>query len=131
MGDVGSLFLGFLLAILGIQLRFLENSNAVTWMVPVLILGLPIFDTTLVVFSRVRRGVSPLTAGKDHTSHRLVNRGMSQKEAVLTLYLMAGTYGMTAIFVTQANIMEAYFVGATVAAASAYVLWRLDRNFKR
>ena len=107
MGDVGSLFLGFLLAILGIQLRFLENSNAVTWMVPVLILGLPIFDTTLVVFSRVRRGVSPLTAGKDHTSHRLVNRGMSQKEAVLTLYLMAGTYGMTAIFVTQANIMEA------------------------
>lgn len=59
MGDTGSLFLGFLLAILGIQLRFPDNSNFVTWMVPVLILGVPIFDMTLVIFSRLRRGVSP------------------------------------------------------------------------
>jgi len=131
MGDVGTLFLGFLLAILGIQLRFPENTNAVTWMVPVLILGLPIFDTTLVVISRLRRGISPLTGGKDHTSHRLVDRGMSQREAVLLLYLVAGTYGMTAIFVTQATVLEGYFVGGTVAAASLYVLWRLDRNYTR
>ncbi|MBK9054926.1 MAG: undecaprenyl/decaprenyl-phosphate alpha-N-acetylglucosaminyl 1-phosphate transferase [Chloroflexi bacterium] len=130
MGDVGALFLGFLLAILGIQLRFPDNSNAVTWMVPVLIMGLPIFDTSLVVFSRLRRGISPLTAGKDHTSHRLVDRGFSQREAVLTLYLMTGVFGMTAIFVTQANLGEGYFVGGAVAAAAAYVLWRLDRNYK-
>ena len=68
MGDAGSLFLGFLLAILGMQLRFPENSNFVTWMIPVFILGLPIFDTSLVVISRLRRGVSPLRGGKDHTS---------------------------------------------------------------
>ncbi|MCL4868012.1 MAG: undecaprenyl/decaprenyl-phosphate alpha-N-acetylglucosaminyl 1-phosphate transferase [Anaerolineae bacterium] len=131
MGDVGALFLGFLLAILGMQLRFPENSNAVTWMVPVLIMGVPIFDMSLVTFSRLRRGISPLTAGKDHTSHRLVDRGFSQREAVLILYLMGGIFGMTAIFVTQANVLEGYFVGGTVVAAAAYILWRLDRDFTR
>ena len=90
MGDVGSLFLGFLLAVMGIQLRFPENSNFVTWMVPVFLLGLPIFDMTLVVVSRLRRGLSPNTAGRDHTSHRLVRLGFSSREAVLILYLFSG-----------------------------------------
>jgi UDP-GlcNAc:undecaprenyl-phosphate GlcNAc-1-phosphate transferase len=87
MGDAGALFLGFILAILALQLRFPQNDNVVTWMVPVLILGTPIFDTTLVIISRSRRGVNPLTtAGKDHTSHRLVELGLGQREAVLALY---------------------------------------------
>jgi UDP-GlcNAc:undecaprenyl-phosphate/decaprenyl-phosphate GlcNAc-1-phosphate transferase len=51
-------------------------------MVPVFIMGLPIFDMTLVVISRLRRGVSPNTPGKDHISHRLVEMGFSQREAV-------------------------------------------------
>lgn len=127
MGDAGSLFLGFSLAILGLQLRFPENSNMVTWMVPVLILGLPIFDTTLVVFSRIRRGVSPNTAGKDHTSHRLVARGFSQREAVLLLYLVGGAFGLVALFVTQANHLEAYLIGGTVAVLALYAIWRLDK----
>jgi hypothetical protein len=96
MGDVGSLFLGFLLAVMGIQLRFPENSNFVTWMVPVFLLGLPIFDMTLVVVSRLRRGLSPNTAGRDHTSHRLVRLGFSSREAVLILYLFSGILGMMA-----------------------------------
>lgn len=62
MGDTGSLFLGFMLAALGIKLRFPANTDVVTWMVPVLVLGVPIFDTTLVVFSRIRRGLHPVTA---------------------------------------------------------------------
>ena len=73
MGDSGSLFIGFMLAALGIKLRFPDNVSFVTWMIPVVVLWLPIFDTTLVVISRLRRGVNPLsTPGKDHTSHRLV-----------------------------------------------------------
>src|SRR5512136_2346917 len=59
MGDTGALFLGFMLAALGIKLRFPANSNSITWMVPVLVLGIPIFDTTLVTISRIRRGVHP------------------------------------------------------------------------
>jgi len=127
MGDAGSLFLGYSLAILGLQLRFPGQPNTVTWMVPVLILGLPIFDTTLVVFSRIRRGVSPNTAGKDHTSHRLVARGFSQREAVLFLYLMGGVFGLVALFVTQANLLEAYLIGGTVALVALYAIFRLDK----
>ena len=126
MGDAGALFLGFLLAMLGIQLRFPENSYFVTWMVPVLVLGLPIFDMILVVFSRLRRGVSPNTRGKDHTSHRLVGLGLSQREAVLWLYLAGGALGMIAIFVTQATIAEGYLIGALVALIALYAIWQLD-----
>ena len=126
MGDAGALFLGFLLAVLGVQLRFPENSYFVTWMVPVLILGLPIFDMTLVVFSRLRRGVSPNTPGKDHTSHRLVSLGLSQREAVMGLYLVGGALGMIAIFITQATIPEGYLLGALVLLMALYAIWQLD-----
>ncbi len=130
MGDAGSLFLGFLLAVLGIQLRFPENSYFVTWMVPILVLGLPIFDMSLVIFSRLRRGVSPSTPGKDHVSHRLVYSGLTQREAVLTLYLICGTLGMIAIFVTQATIIESLVIGGLVALLAVYAIWRLDKRFK-
>ena len=84
MGDTGSLFLGFLLAALAIKLRFPDNFAVVTWMVPVMALGVPILDTSLVFVSRLRRGKNPLTTpGKDHLSHRLVGIGLTQKEAVL------------------------------------------------
>lgn len=126
MGDVGALFLGYLLAVMGLQLRFPLSNNTVTWMIPIMVLGLPIFDTTLVVFSRLRRGVSPATAGKDHTSHRLVKLGFSQREAVLILYLIGGAYGMVALFLTRATFLEGYFISAVVALLSAYALWQLD-----
>ncbi|MCB0033212.1 MAG: undecaprenyl/decaprenyl-phosphate alpha-N-acetylglucosaminyl 1-phosphate transferase [Anaerolineales bacterium] len=128
MGDAGALFLGFILAILALQLRFPQNDNVVTWMVPVLILGMPIFDTTLVIISRSRRGVNPLTtAGKDHTSHRLVELGFGQREAVLVLYLFSGMFGMVAMFITQASPVDAYSIGAVVAAGGLYLIWHLER----
>src|SRR5262245_21038795 len=71
MGDTGALFLGYLLAILGIKIRILTNTPEVTWMVPIIVLGLPIFDTAMVFISRTRRGISFFTGGVDHTTHRL------------------------------------------------------------
>ena len=130
MGDSGSLFLGFLLAAIGIKLRFPDNVTFVTWMIPPLVLGLPLFDTTLVILSRLRRGLNPLTTpGRDHTSHRLVVAGMTPREAVLTLYLVAGSLGVIAIFVTQASIVEGYVAGGSVVLAAAYALWRLEREW--
>ncbi len=127
MGDAGSLFLGFVLAAVGIKLRFPDNTYAVTWMVPVLVLGVPIFDTTLVVISRLRRGVNPFTtAGRDHVSHRLVARGWTQREAVMALYLAACALGALAIFVSQATVGVGYTVGGVVALAGVYALWRLE-----
>ena len=126
MGDAGSLFLGFILALLALQLRFPSNSNFVTWMVPVFVLGVPIFDTSLVVISRLRRGVSPNTPGKDHTSHRLVARGFSQREAVLILYLLGGMFGMMGIFLTQATLIEGYAIGIVMVLVGLYGIYKLD-----
>jgi UDP-GlcNAc:undecaprenyl-phosphate GlcNAc-1-phosphate transferase len=128
MGDSGALFLGYLLAAIGIKLRFPDNVTFVTWMVPVLVMGVPIFDTTLVFVSRLRRRLNPLTTpGKDHTSHRLVAAGLSPREAVLVLYVASFVLGMLALFVTRASVIEGYAVGGLVALAGLYGLWRLER----
>jgi UDP-GlcNAc:undecaprenyl-phosphate GlcNAc-1-phosphate transferase len=132
MGDSGSLFLGFLLAAIGIKLRFPDNVTFVTWMIPLLVLGVPLFDTALVIFSRLRRGLNPLTTpGKDHVSHRLVRMGMTQREAVLTLYLVAGALGVIAIFVTQASVLEGYIAGGAVLLFALYAMSYLERDWIR
>lgn len=128
MGDSGALFIGFILAAVGIKLRFPDNVDFVTWMVPVLVLGLPVFDTSLVIVSRLRRGKNPVTSpGKDHMSHRLARRAGSQREAVLTCYLLAGVVGLAAIFVTQATAVEGYVVGGLVAMAGITGIWWFER----
>jgi UDP-GlcNAc:undecaprenyl-phosphate GlcNAc-1-phosphate transferase len=129
MGDTGALFLGFTLAATAIKLRFPENSGFVTWMVPPLVLAVPIFDTTLVIISRLRRGVNPLTTpGKDHLSHRLARKTGSAREAVLICYLFGFIGGTLATFVTQASVVEGYIVGAAVFGLSLYGLWRLEKK---
>ncbi|HOG47989.1 MAG TPA: MraY family glycosyltransferase [Anaerolineae bacterium] len=132
MGDSGSLFLGFMLAAVGIKLRFPANVDFVTWMVPVLVLGVPIFDTTLVTVSRLRRRRNPLTTpGKDHTSHRLVALGYTQREAVLILCLISGACGLLATFVTQATTAEGYAVGALAALTGLVSLVWLESRVRR
>ncbi|MBX3055507.1 MAG: undecaprenyl/decaprenyl-phosphate alpha-N-acetylglucosaminyl 1-phosphate transferase [Anaerolineae bacterium] len=129
MGDVGALFLGFTLAILGLQLRFPANQATVTWMVPIFILAVPIFDTTLAVISRLRRGLSPNTAGKDHISHRLVRLGFSQREAVLILYLLTGATGMVALYITQADLVQAYILAVICGLIALYIMWWLEKKW--
>jgi UDP-GlcNAc:undecaprenyl-phosphate GlcNAc-1-phosphate transferase len=127
MGDTGSLFLGFLLAAVGIKLRCPSNSNTITWMIPLMVLCVPIFDTTLVFISRLRLGQNPLTTpGKDHLSHRLASATGSRREAVLLCYLTAGAGGLVAVFLTQANRVEAWIVGTVVLLTAIYALWRLE-----
>jgi len=128
MGDAGSLFIGFVLAAVGIKLRFPGRMDIVTWMIPVLVLGMPIFDTTLVVISRLRRGLNPVTnPGKDHFSHRLVAMGWTRREAVMAIYLICGALGVLALFLTQAGIVEAYAVGTAVVLVGLYGIWKLEQ----
>lgn len=129
MGDGGSLFLGFLLAVVGIKLRFPSNVPLVTWMVPVLVLAVPILDTTLVTLSRLRRGISPLTPGKDHISHRLVRVGWTHREAVLALWVVACGMGSAALFVTHADVMEAYTVAGVALILASLALVRLEQLY--
>jgi UDP-GlcNAc:undecaprenyl-phosphate GlcNAc-1-phosphate transferase len=130
MGDAGSLFLGYMLATLGLKLRF-DHPDTITWMIPIFVLGVPIFDTTLVVISRLRRGLNPLTTpGKDHVSHRLVRLGCTHREAVMALYLACGMLGMLAFFLTNASIFEAYLVGLIMLALGVAGLLRLEKIIK-
>jgi UDP-GlcNAc:undecaprenyl-phosphate GlcNAc-1-phosphate transferase len=80
----------------------------------------------------LRRGLNPLTTpGKDHVSHRLVAMDMTQRETVLTLYLVAGVLGMVAIFVTQASILEGYIAGGVVVLTGLYGLWHFERHWHK
>jgi len=115
MGDMGSLAIGFILAVLGLKLRFQTQVPAASWMIPILVLGLPIFDTSLVVFTRLREGRHPFDAGKDHSSHRLVAMGVSPRVAVLTLYGGCVLLGLAAIIISRAPLDMALTVGAGVA----------------
>lgn len=127
MGDTGSLFIGFVLAALGIKLRFPANVPWVTWMIPLLVLAVPLFDTTLVFVSRLRRGLNPLTTpGRDHISHRLTDRGWSRREAVLLLYLAGCIGGAVAVFVSVADVVSAYTVVAAVLLAVTALLARYE-----
>jgi UDP-GlcNAc:undecaprenyl-phosphate GlcNAc-1-phosphate transferase len=129
MGDAGAMFIGYTLAAVGIKLRFLSNVTFVTWMIPVLVLGVPIFDTTLVFISRLRRGLNPLTTpGTDHTSHRLVRLGLTQREAVLILYLVGCGLGVLAMFITQADVIESYTLGVGVLIAGIIGIARLEQR---
>jgi UDP-GlcNAc:undecaprenyl-phosphate GlcNAc-1-phosphate transferase len=105
MGDGGAMFLGFLMATLGLKLR-LENSNLLSsWAVPVLVLGATIFDTTLVTISRSRRGLLPFsTPGKDHAAHRLANLGLGQRGAVLAMYILGAICGTLAVLVSLVHV---------------------------
>jgi UDP-GlcNAc:undecaprenyl-phosphate GlcNAc-1-phosphate transferase len=67
------------------------------------------------------------TPGTDHSSHRLTYAGMSRREAVFLLYIVAFLLGMVALFVTQASLLEGYLMGSVVVFAGLYALWRLER----
>ena len=127
MGDTGSLFIGFMLAAVGIKLRFPGHPLGATWFIPIVVLGLPIFDTTLVFISRLRRGVNPLTTpGADHISHRLVARGFTRREAVLILYLVAGALGVVALFNAQIGVVESSVSFAAVLIAGLAALYKFE-----
>ena len=126
MGDAGALFLGFMLAVLGIKLRVPGNTSYVTWMVPVIVLGLPIFDTALVFVSRRRRGVSFFRGGVDHTTHRLKRLGLDSLSVALAVGLINSALGIVAAFVMQADLWEAYAVAGGLVALALYVLWAIE-----
>ena len=127
MGDGGAMFLGFLMATLGLKIRPEGSHFPVTWLVPVLILGVPIFDTTLISISRARRGLLPFTSpGKDHTAHRLSNIGLGHRGAVLVLYCLAAVFGGLAILVPRISPGAAYAVAAILAIGGLIAILLLE-----
>jgi UDP-GlcNAc:undecaprenyl-phosphate/decaprenyl-phosphate GlcNAc-1-phosphate transferase len=115
MGDSGSLFLGFVLAVLTLDVRF-RNFQPTDFVVPVLIVGVALFDTTLVSITRVLHGRTPLQGGLDHVSHRLVFLGLSIRAAVCALYAIAIALGSIALVMTMVDRTAELVVSVLVAA---------------
>lgn len=127
MGDGGAMLLGFLMATLGLKLRPANVHFPLTWLAVALILGVPIFDTTLISISRSRRGLLPFTSpGKDHTAHRLSNLGLGQRGAVITLYGLALCFGTLALLVSYIGAPLAYMVTAALVACALLAISRLE-----
>jgi UDP-GlcNAc:undecaprenyl-phosphate GlcNAc-1-phosphate transferase len=123
MGDAGAYFLGFMIAYLGLKVQFLSSPSNNTFLVPILIVSVVIFDTTLVVCTRLYHRISPLQGGKDHTSHRLVKVGLPVPVAVGLIYVAAITVGVIAFVVARIDDTSGWiltgFVGLVMAAFGA------------
>lgn len=118
MGDTGSLVIGFILAVLGIKLEFPAQSTVVTWAIPLLVLAVPIFDTSLVIFTRLREKRSPFQGGKDHTSHRILQLGFSPRRTVVIMYGLALLMGTLALAISETSTTVA---GGIIAIAAVFV----------
>jgi len=106
MGDAGSMFIGYTLAVLTVVSSYYTKSSPTLFPVimPVLILGVPIFDTISVLVVRIKNKKSILQGDKNHFSHRLVNLGMTQKQAVWFIYLVTFCVGINALLLSFVNI---------------------------
>jgi len=133
MGDGGAMFLGFLMAALGLKLRLEQSSNLAGWLAPVLILGATIFDTTLVTISRSRRGLLPFAApGKDHSAHRLANLGLGERGAVVAMYLGGAIGGSAAVVTAYSSSLGAAIVALLAVTAMALaVVWLEQAPYER
>ncbi len=106
MGDTGSTFLGFILATMSIQGVF-KSYAVIAFAVPLLILGLPLFDALFAMIRRVYHGQSPMTADRGHLHHRLIDMGFSQKQTVFILYAISGVLGITAVVLAESGTIRA------------------------
>ena len=130
MGDMGALVLGFVLAVLGIKLEFGTQPLGVTWMVPLLVLAMPIFDISLVVITRILEGRPPMQGGKDHTSHRLMSMGLSQRKTIFILYGACLFFGALGFLVSIESLNHALLLGLAGLALLA-VLFVLMMAIRR
>jgi UDP-GlcNAc:undecaprenyl-phosphate GlcNAc-1-phosphate transferase len=129
MGDGGAMFLGFMMATLALKLHFPQMPQTISWMIPVLILGVPVFDTSLISVSRARRGLIPFTSpGKDHTAHRLANLGLGQRGAVLVLYALGVFLGLLALVVSRLSVLQAYVLAILIILGSLLTIVLLERT---
>lgn len=128
MGDTGSTFLGYILAVVSIQGLF-KLYTIMSFAVPFLLLGLPIFDTCFAILRRVSHGQSPMSPDRGHIHHRLIDMGFSQKQAVAVLYVVSAILGLSAVVLTTSGVVKAmlFLVALCVAGAFAAKLF-LDPN---
>ena len=106
MGDTGALLLGYVMATVSIT-GLLKFYAIISFTVPLLALGLPIFDTLFAIIRRLLKGHNPMTPDRGHFHHRLIDMGLSQKQAVAILYSISAVLGLAAVLITTSGEMKA------------------------
>lgn len=128
MGDAGALFLGVIVSVLTIRLNPGITPQWSSIALLPLLLAVPILDTCVAVFSRIKRGISPFTGGKDHLSHRLMRKGLSKRATAFTLWAMQGFFVGCAltVYTWTAQIGTAVIAGTGLIWLAAFVwFWRI------
>lgn len=123
MGDAGALFLGILIASLTIRLHPSAETQWTSFATPLLLIAVPILDTSVAVLSRLRRKISPFQGGRDHLSHRLVRAGLERPQAAITLWVLSGFFALCAVLIPITNKMTEQFISgiATLAWVSLFI----------
>ncbi|MDD5594703.1 MAG: hypothetical protein PHY94_00460 [Candidatus Omnitrophica bacterium] len=134
MGDSGSMFLGFSLAVISVSGTTRHVSNLlITMLIPVLILSVPIFDTIFVMVIRKIQRKNIFQGGKDHTSHHLVTLGLSQRKTVLLLYILSIAFGLIAILSSKLNlfiVLAVSFLGVVILLFFGFFLFEVSSHNK-
>lgn len=129
MGDTGSTFLGFVLATFSVQGMF-KLYAVVSFAVPVLILGVPIFDICFAMLRRIARGQNPMKPDRGHVHHRLMDLGFTQRQAVSIAYMMTAILGLTAVVLTYDGEVHALImIGAFILAGAVGILMIMRSKF--
>ena len=118
MGDTGSTFLGFTLGVISIQ-GYMKTYAAISIAIPILVLGLPLFDTTFAILRRFVQGKSIMAPDRGHLHHRLIDMGFSQKQSVVTMYAVSGALGLAAIVLADKGALSAVIL---IIAVSVFVI---------
>ena len=113
MGDTGATFLGFVLAVVSIQGLF-KFYAVISFAVPFLILGLPIFDTAFAFLRRLAKGQNPMSPDRSHVHHRLIDMGLNQKQTVAILYVISAILGLSAVILTTSGAAKAIILFVTL-----------------
>lgn len=118
MGDTGATFLGYILATISIQGLF-KMYAIISFAVPFLILGVPIFDICFAFLRRIAKGQNPMRADRGHVHHRLIDMGFSQKQSVAISYLITAILGLAAVVLTSSGEIKAMIlIGAIVVVGA-------------
>ena len=128
LGDSGAQLLGFILAAQAIAYTPPGLPQPSSWFVPILLLGVPIFDTSLVVISRLSQKRAVYQAGLDHTYHRLMKLGMPSSRAVLTMHLFAIVSGCLAFLALPLPPLWANLIFATALLVGLFIVSRLKNG---
>ena len=131
MGDTGATFLGFILASLSIQGMF-KLYAIVSFAVPFLILGIPIFDICFAIIRRLAKHQNPMKADRGHIHHRLIDMGFSQKQAVALPYMLTAMLGLAAVVLTSSGEGRALIlIGAVFVVGAIGFRMIFNKNSQR